>query len=176
MPEMIETKYVVVEARGGLSIRTPDRHGNLKEAGRAFRANPRAKYIEKMTVVNYSTSPKIREAQLRREKDVLDNIKTLNRNGMLYSPVLPSVAWWHAMDRLEAKGLIRYYRTKICWGARGYLARGFLVRRGQLYRVNYERDPFPKKALHALWAKRLRWGIPGMFGKETLIGEATSAR
>lgn len=170
--EMVETRYrVVVRGKGGKSRRLPTHYGSKKEARAAFRDEPRAKYIEEFQHINYSHFPKTREAQMAMEKRVLDHVKSLNREGRLYKPLLPGMPWWNAMDRLEAKGLLRFYKTRSVYGPSGYIARGFLVRRGKIYRVKYDRKPFPKVALHWLWARRKHWGVPGMFGDEKLVGE-----
>jgi len=81
------------------------------------------------TDVKYSNFPKTRAAQKAMEKRVLSYIKTLNRRGEFYTPMLPSVAWWNALDRLRAKGLIRYFKPRNGFPyPRGYVSTVFGVR------------------------------------------------
>jgi len=120
--------------------------------------------------INYSTNPKTRKEQIANEKRVLTHIKYMNRTGRLYRPLIPSMAWWHAIDRLEVKGLIRFYKPGN-FGVSGYIARGFVVRRGKIYRVKYNRKFGRRDLLNERWSQGVRWGIPEEYGEETLIGE-----
>lgn len=174
--KMVETKYrLVVAGPKGISRRLPKRYDTKEEARAAFRARLGAKFIEEFTVVNYPANKKIAAAMKAKEKDVLAFIRELNREGKLFDPSNISLAWWNALDRLKAKGLIVRFTTKSRFGyPKGYVARGFVVRRRKMYRTKYNRKPFSKVALFHLWKTLKGWGTPEMFGDEKLIGDAST--
>lgn len=66
---------------------------------------------------------RIKAAMRQNERELLTSIKRYNRNGQAWSNGVAyftmSTAWWNALKRLEAKGLVEYKKFKYC---RGYWA------------------------------------------------------
>lgn len=90
--------------------------------------------------VIYSNFPKVREAQKRNERKALLWVRETNRRGECLDPHILSNATWAALARLEEKGLIVFFRSRSRFGyPRGYVARGFEVRRGQVVKAKKAR-------------------------------------
>jgi len=57
----------------------------------------------------YSPFPKVRAAQKDNERWLLRRIKSVNRTGALYNPTcLLTTPGFNALDRLEARGLVKF--------------------------------------------------------------------
>ena len=156
--KMIEEKFVIVYAAGTGTRRGGRKFDTHGEARRAMKDARNAVRVERVNVVNYSTIPATRAAQLRHESNALAHIQSANAEGECYRPIIDSVRNYHARDRLEAKGLIVWVRIGWCGG---WVARGFVVRRRRFYRVR----PMRRDRLDA-WARREHWGEPGFYGPE----------
>lgn len=65
---------------------------------------------------------KIQDGMKSREREVLKHIKMLNKKGEGFRPMILSMRWHHAMDRLKEKGMVKYHRSRklSTYSASGY--------------------------------------------------------
>jgi len=79
----------------------------------------------------YSPFPKTRKQQIENERRLLTRIKQVNRQGKPWTTLFVfNVSTYNALDRLEAKALVRFAKRRKDWSS-GYVAKGFgFTRRG----------------------------------------------
>lgn len=54
---------------------------------------------------------KIHKAMIANERTVLAHIRKMNKNLGGYDPIISSHSWYNALDRLVAKGRIKFHRS-----------------------------------------------------------------